>query len=84
MRKELWNVCSKIPLFQAIIIILIYAKTVKELCTRKLKDPPTIDVIRRLDDIMLGETILPKHGDLGNPVVTILINNVSIPNTLVD
>ena len=51
---------------------------------RKLKDPPTIHVIGRLVDLMLRKTIPSKYGDLGNLVVTTLINNVNIPNTLVD
>lgn len=68
--------------------ITINAKTIKELYkrkhVRKPKDPPTIHVIGKLVDLMLGKTILPKYEDPGNPVVTVLINNVSIPNTLVD
>ena len=62
----------------------VYAKTVKELCIRKPKDPPTIHVIGRLIDLMLGKTILPKYGDPRNLVVIVLINNISIPNTLID
>ena len=87
MLQELQNVCVKIPLFQAIKDTPIYAKTVRELCIRKprrkLKDPPTIHVIGRLSDLMLRKTIPPKYGDFGNPIVIVLINNVSIPYTLV-
>jgi hypothetical protein len=43
---ELKNVCVKIPLFQEIKYVPIYAKFVQELCLKKLdrrrKDPPTI------------------------------------------
>lgn len=89
MLQELHNLCDKIPLFQAIKYIPIYAKTIKELCIRKPgrkpKDPPTIHVIRKLADLMLGKTILPKYEDPGNnPVASIHINNISIPNTLID
>ena len=86
--QELRNVCVKIPLFQAIQDSPIYAKTVRELCIRKprrkLKDPPTIHVMGKLIDLRLGKTILPRYGDPNNLVVILLINNVSIPNTLVD
>jgi hypothetical protein len=44
--RELKNVCVKIPLFQAIRDVPIYAKTVRELCLKRLgrkrKDPPTM------------------------------------------
>jgi len=56
---ELKNLCIKIPLLQAILDILIYAKTIKELCgkkpRRKLKNPPTVHVVGTLFDLLLGK-----------------------------
>jgi hypothetical protein len=53
---ELWNVCIKIPLLQAIKDILIYAKIVRDLCInksgRKNKDPQNVQVIVKLEDLM--------------------------------
>jgi len=52
---ELKNICVKIPLLQAIQDIPIYAKTIKELCTkipmRKIKVTPTIHLVRNLSDL---------------------------------
>ena len=88
LQQELWNVCVTIPLFQAIRDIQIYAKIVKELCIkkpgRKSKYLPKINVIGKLVDLILGRTIPLKYDDLGNLVITIHINNISISNTLID
>ena len=51
---------------------------------RKLKDLPTIHVIKKIVDLMLGKTITPKYNDHGSPIVTFQIKHISIPNTLVD
>ena len=82
--QKLQNVCVKIPLFQDVKDIPIYAKNVRKLYIRKLKDPPPIHVIGRLSDLMIGKTIPPKYGHPGDLVVTSFFNNVSIHNTLVD
>ena len=45
----------------------IYAKTVRDLCLkrpgRKPKDPPTIHVIGKLSDLMLGKDTHIKYDD---------------------
>lgn len=88
LMQEIQNVCVKIPLFQAIRDIPIYAKILKEIyinkSRRKPQDPPTIDVIRRLADVVLGKTILPRYDDPSNPVISVHIYNISIPNTLIE
>ena len=85
---ELKNLCVKMPLLQAIQDIPIYAKTIKESCTkkytRKIKVTPTIHVVRTLSDLLLGIDTLVKYEDPGNPIVTVQINGCSFPITLVD
>ena len=80
--------CVKIPMLQAIKGIPIYSKVVKELCikkpSRKQKDPPTVYLIGGLSEYISEQPKLEKYGNLGNPVVTITINEVSIGNTLID
>ncbi|XP_059073307.1 uncharacterized protein LOC131874087 [Cryptomeria japonica] len=71
----------------AIKDILVYNKTVRELCTRRQKkkeDPKTIQVIGQLADLMLGNLTIPKYADLGSPVIQVRIGKITIPNTLVD
>ena len=67
---------------------MIYAKTVKELCIRRLgqkpMDPPRIHVVGKLVDLMLGRTMDPKYNDPNNLVVVVHINKINIANTLVD
>ena len=50
---------------------------------RKKKDPPTIHYIGQSVDALFGRPV-EKYGDLGNPVVTISIRGILIPNTLID
>jgi hypothetical protein len=86
--EELKNLCVKIPLLQAIQDILIYAKTIKELCgekpRRKTKNPSALHVVGTLSDIILCKQELFKYIDLGNLMVTVHIQGYSFPNTLVD
>lgn len=88
LMDELNNVCVKILLLQELKDIPIYAKVVKDLCTRnpgkKKQDPKIIHVIGQLAELMLGTIITPKYGDLRSPLVTIAIYNTSISNVLVD
>lgn len=85
---ELKNLYIKIPLLQAIRDILIYAKTIKELCVkksmRKTKITPTIHVVRTLSNLLLGKETPIKYKYQGNPIVTVQINDRSFPNVLVD
>ena len=85
---ELKNVYIKIPLLQAIKDIPIYTKAIKELClkkpTRKRVDPQTIHVIGHLAGLMTNTISMEKYVDPGIPRVTTIINNIHIPNTLID
>lgn len=85
---ELKNAYVKIPLLQEIKEIPIYAKTIKELCIKKTgkkkKDPTTIQFIAKLASLMSTKAAVEKYIDLGIPMVTISINNFSVPNTLID
>jgi hypothetical protein len=82
------NICVKIPLLQAIKDIPIYIKVVKELCIekpgRKQKDPPIVHLVGGLSEYITENLKLAKYGNIGNPVVTIAIKEVSIGNTLID
>ena len=84
----LQNVCVKILLFHAIKGILIYAKNIKELWIRetgkKSKDPPTIHVIIKLEDLVLGIYLTPNYKEPINPIIDVYINNDRIKNTLID
>eukprot|EP00253_Pinus_taeda_P016362 PITA_16362 len=84
---ELKNVYIKIPL-QAIKDIPIYTKEIKELClkkpTRKRVDPQTIHVIGHLAGLMTNTISMEKYVDPSIPRVTTIINNIHIPNTLID
>jgi hypothetical protein len=86
LETELWNICVKIPLLQAIKDIPIYAKIVRDLCIknprRKRKEPPIIWVVGKLSEFIIE--MPSKYSDLGNPVVTIEIDGVALPNTLID
>ena len=83
--NELKNVCVKIPLLQAIKDIPIYSKVIKELCIKKpgkkQKIPPTIHVIGEMSECMTNQSRIAKYTNLGSPVVTVIVNNISIENT---
>ena len=76
---ELKNLYVKIPLLQALQDVPIYARTVRDLCTKKLgrkpRDPPTIHVIGKLSALIIGKTLLAKYDDPGNPTVTVQIGH---------
>jgi hypothetical protein len=86
IEDELRNVCIKIPLLQSIKDIPIYAKIIRDLCIKKLgrkkKEPPLVQVVGQLSEFI---SEMPyKYNDPGNPVVSIEINGISLPNTLID
>ena len=85
--NELTNICIKIPILQAIKDIPIYSKVIKELCIKHLgkkqNDPLTIHVIGEMSECMIGQSWIAKYTNPGAPVVTIIINNTSIENTLI-
>eukprot|EP00253_Pinus_taeda_P010415 PITA_10415 len=83
---ELKNLCLKSPLLQAIKDVPY--KLIKEKCFkhpgRRKRDAPTINFIRKLSDLMLGQVICPKYLDSRSPVVDVLINDTIITHTLND
>ena len=58
------------------------------MCVRKLgrkpRYPPTVHVIGKLSELIMGKTLLAKYDDPGNPTVTMQIRRTQIPNVLVD
>jgi hypothetical protein len=86
--NELKYICVKIPFLQSINDIPIYGKVVKKLCIKKLgrkqKDPPIVHLVGELFEYISEKPKIAKYGNLGNPVVTITIKEVSIKNTLID
>lgn len=80
--------CVKILLLQAIRDIPIYAKTIRELCIKKVgrkkKDPPTIQFIGQSTDQLTNQIRVDKYEDPGNPIITVCIKGTYIPNTLID
>ena len=74
---ELRNLYVKIPLLQALQDVPIYARTVRDLCTkkpgRKPRDPPTVHVIENLSSLIIGKTPVTKYDDPGNPTVTVQV-----------
>jgi hypothetical protein len=86
IEDELRNVCIKISLLQAIKDIPIYAKIIRDICIknlgRKKKEPPLFQVVGQLSEFI---SKMPyKYNDPGNPVVTVEINGISLPKTLID
>ena len=85
---ELKNIYVIIPLLQALHCVPIYAKTIRDLVInkprRKPKDPPTVHVVGKLSELMMGKAPLAKYDDPGNPTVTVYIGKTQIPNILVD
>ena len=83
--NELTNLRVKIPLLQAIKDIPIYTKAVRELCLNKRrKDPSKIHVVGNLVGLISNTVFIEKYVDSGIPMVTITVNNFSIPKTLID
>ena len=86
--NELKNICVKIPLLQAIKDIPIYSKVIKELCIKhpgkNQKDPLTIHVIAEMSEWMTDQSRIAKYTNPRAPVVTIIVNNTTIENTLID
>ena len=85
---ELKNLCVKIPLLKAIKDVLIYNKLIKEKCFkhpgRRKRDTPTINIVGKLSDLMLGRVISPKYIELGTPIVDVHIDGLIASNTLID
>ena len=64
----------------------MYAKITRDICIkkprRKNKKPPLVQVVGQLSEFIYE--IPYKYNDPGNPVVTVEINGISLPNTLID
>ena len=77
-----------IPLLQALHDVPICAKTIRDLFVkkprRKPKDPPTVHVVGKLSELMMGRCPLDKYDDPSNPTITVYIGQIQIPNVLVD
>jgi hypothetical protein len=86
IEDELRNMCIKIPLLQDIKDIPIYMKIIRDICIkkpiRKNKEPPLVQVVGQLSEFIFEMPY--KYNDPGNPVVTVEINDISLPNTLID
>lgn len=86
--SELRNMCIKIPLLQEIKDISIYAKKMRELCTKKPwrqnKEPSTIQVGGKLASLMPTGFVTGKYVDLIILVVTTFINGYPIKNIFID
>ena len=61
---------------------------IKELCIKRLgkkqKDPPIIHVIGEMSECMTDQYRIAKYTNPGSPIVTIIVNNISIENTLIN
>jgi len=78
----------KTPFLQALKDVPIFNKYVKEefilRLWRRIKYAPTINVIGKLVDFMIGNFIVPKYLDPESILVNVHINNTLILNTLID
>ena len=85
---EFKNLYVKILLLQALYDVPIYAKTVQDLCVRKPgrkpRDPPTIHVLGKISQLIMGKALLAKYDDPWNPTVIVHIGDTQIPNVFVD
>eukprot|EP00253_Pinus_taeda_P003983 PITA_03983 len=85
---ELQNLYIKIPFLQAIQDILIYAKTIKELCIKRPRrnviGNPRVQVVSTLSDLLSGKETPIKYEDPGNPIVIVQIYGKTLTNALVD
>ena len=79
---ELKNIYVIIPISKALHNVFIYAKTIRDLIVkkqgRKPKYPPTMHVVGKLFELMMGKVPLSKYIDPGNPAGTIFIGNFHI------
>jgi hypothetical protein len=85
---ELKNLYVKIPLLQALRDVPIYARTMRDICVkklgRKIKDPLIVHVMGDLSALMSGKSPPVKYGDLSHPIVSVQIGKPIIPRVLVD
>ena len=88
LEDKLWNLCVKIPLLQVIRDIPIPSKTIRDLFIkksgRKIKQPTIIQVGGQATTLITNYLKIGKYANPRNPIVTGYINNIPIPNTLID
>jgi len=67
---------------------LFYTKLIKEKFFkhpgRRRRDAPTINVIGKLSDLMMGQVTYPNYLDPRSPIVDVNINGTIVPHTLID
>ena len=75
-------------MLQAIRDIPILAKTIRDLCIKKLgrkeKQPSTIQVGGQATTLITNHFKIGKYENPGNPILIAYINNIHILNTLID
>lgn len=85
---ELENLCVNMPLLQSIKDIPIYNKFINDSCMnnpgRNKKDPPIINVVGTLYELMLGRHSNPKYSNLGILIIDVHINKTLVPKKLID
>lgn len=78
----------EVPLLQAIKEIIELNQLIKQLCIknpgRKPKKINTVHIDGYVAEFLSGKTVAPKYDDPRSPLITITINEVAIPNALVD
>jgi hypothetical protein len=88
LEAKLKKLCVKISLLQAIRDIPILTKTIRDLCIKKprskRKQPSTIQVGGQEEMLITNHLKIDKYANPKNPIVTTYINNIPIPNTLID
>lgn len=77
---KLWNIHVKIPVLQALRVVPIYARSVRDIFIkkpgRKAKDPLTVHVMGDLATLIFKKTPPVKYGDPGHPMVTVQIGKL--------
>ena len=72
---ELKNIYVKIPLIQSIHGVPICANIVRDMVVKKIgknpKDPPTMHVVGKLSELILGRAPIAKYDEPDNPIVSV-------------
>ncbi|XP_071687862.1 uncharacterized protein [Rutidosis leptorrhynchoides] len=89
--EDMWEtfkqVKIKFPLLDAIKQVPSYAKFLKDLCTQKRKQRPTlpkkVELTEHLSAVVSG-MLPPKFKDPGTPLIAVTIGNVNVKKALLD
>ena len=68
---ELKILYVKMPLLQALHDVPIYANLCVRKPGRKPRDPPTVHVLGKISELIMGNIPLAKYDDPGNPTVIV-------------